>query len=168
MNAVLIKKLFFMTGLYRGLLFVAGICIPFMLQAEEPAKESPKKLVFSSDPVGVDVILQLVFSMALVIGVIILFAWLMRRAGGFQGKAGGTLRILGGLSLGTREKLVLVKVGDTQLLLGVAPGQVRKLHVLDTPVIQEGSQGSPKDTEREQNEAIGFSARLKTAMGKKS
>lgn len=164
MNAVLTKKLFFMSGLYRGLLFLICICIPFMLQAEEPAKESPKKLVFSSEPVGIDVILQLVLSLALVIGVIILFAWLMRRAGGLHGQAGGTLRILGGLSLGAREKLVLVKVGETQLLIGVAPGQVRKLHVLDTPVTQENS----RDSGSEKNEAVGFSDRLKTALGKGS
>ena len=88
----------------------------------------------------------------------------MRRAGGLHGQAGGTLRILGGLSLGTREKLVLVKVGETQLLLGVAPGQVRKLHVLDTPIAQE----SLKDSGSEKNEAVGFSDRLKTALGKGS
>ena len=164
MNAVLIKKLFFTSGLYRLPLFLTCLCAPFMLWAEEPAKESPKKLVFSSEPVGVDVILQLVLSLALVIGIIILFAWLMRRAGGLHGQAGGTLRILGGLSLGTREKLVLVKVGETQLLLGVAPGQVRKLHVLDTPIAQE----SLKDSGSEKNEVVGFSDRLKTALGKGS
>ena len=166
MSVVLIKKLFFTSGLYRLPLFLTCLCTPFMLWAEEPAKESPKKLVFSSEPVGVDVILQLVLSMALVIGVIILFAWLMRRVGSFSGQAGGTLRILGGLSLGTREKLVLVKVGDTQLLLGVAPGRVSKLHVLDAPVIQEGSPEGSKDSESKENGTVRFSDRLKTALGK--
>ena len=164
MNAVLIKKLFVASGLHRLLFILSCLCFPFILWAEEPVKESPKKLVFSSEPIGADVILQLVLSMVLVIGVIILFAWLMRRVGRFSGQTGGTLRILGGLSLGTREKLVLVKVGDTQLLLGVAPGRINKLHVLGTPVIEDES----KEPGGEQKEATGFSARLKAALGKES
>ena len=38
------------------------------------------------------------------------------------------------VSLGTRERAVLIRIGDRQLLLGVAPGNVRTLHVLETAV----------------------------------
>ena len=48
--------------------------------------------------------------------------------------AGGGLRILGGLSMGARERVVLLQVGDTQLLVGVAPGRVQTLHVLEQPL----------------------------------
>jgi flagellar protein FliO/FliZ len=41
------------------------------------------------------------------------------------------LAILGGLSLGVRERLVLIKVGDQQLLLGITPGRMEKLLVLE-------------------------------------
>ena len=34
---------------------------------------------------------------------------------------------------GTRERVVMLRAADTYLVLGVAPGQVRTLHVLDAP-----------------------------------
>ncbi|MEG7523045.1 MAG: flagellar biosynthetic protein FliO [Chromatiales bacterium] len=39
--------------------------------------------------------------------------------------------VLGGTSVGPRERVVVVKVDDIRLLLGVAPGRVQTLHVLD-------------------------------------
>ena len=36
--------------------------------------------------------------------------------------------------MGPRERVVLLQVGDTQLLLGVTPGRIQSLHVLDQPV----------------------------------
>lgn len=146
--------------MYKFLLLLSSLSIPFTSLAEISAKESTKKLVFSSEPIGSDVILQLVLSTALVVGVIVLFAWLMRRVGGMNWQTGSSLKVLGGISVGTREKVVLVKVGETQLVLGVAPGQVRKLHVLDTPIQQEGN------NLEEKSESIGFSDRLKTALGR--
>jgi flagellar protein FliO/FliZ len=49
----------------------------------------------------------------------------------FSGGGGSAnLEMLAQLPLGTRERAVLVRVGDTQVLIGVAPGSVRTLHVL--------------------------------------
>ncbi len=86
------------------------------------------------DPMAVDSLIQLTLGMAAVLAVIVGVAWLMKRSGRFQMGAGGGLRVLGGLSMGTRERVVLLQVGDTQLLVGVAPGRVQTLHVLDTPL----------------------------------
>lgn len=165
MNAVLLSKLHLKSGLCISLFFFSCLGVSFASNDKEPVTESTKKLVFSNEPFGVDVILQLVLSMVLVIGVIILFAWLMRRAGGFNKHAGNTLQVLGGLSVGTREKVVLIRVGDTQLLLGVAPGQVRKLHELD--IKGNHRDAFDKNNGREKKEP-GFSDRLKTALGKGS
>lgn len=69
--------------------------------------------------------------------VLVLIAGLMlalRRMGGVGGSANGQMRVLGALSVGQREKVVLVKVGSTQLLVGVAPGRVQTLHMLDEPL----------------------------------
>jgi flagellar protein FliO/FliZ len=72
--------------------------------------------------------------MLLVLGLIVAIAWVLKRSARFQTAAGGGLRILGGLSMGTRERVVLLQVGETQLLVGVAPGRVQTLHVLDKPL----------------------------------
>jgi flagellar protein FliO/FliZ len=44
--------------------------------------------------------------------------------------------------MGARERLVLVQVGSTQLLLGVAPGRISLLHQLDEPVEATGSRAN--------------------------
>ena len=87
------------------------------------------------DPVGAGGMAQVFLGLLLVIGMIVGVAWLARRFGNFQTAASGALRVIGGLSMGPRERVVLVQVGDQQLLLGVAPGRVSTLHVLDKPLV---------------------------------
>ncbi len=75
-------------------------------------------------------VLQMVASLALVLAAIVALAWLLRRLG--QGAAGhsGMLRVIASASLGQKERVVVVELADTWLVLGVAPGQVSQLHVL--------------------------------------
>lgn len=96
---------------------------------------NPAATMLVNDPVGTQGIVQLVLGLAVVLALIFLLAWLARRMGGIRGYAGGSLRVLGGLSMGARERVVLMQVGDTQLLLGVAPGRIQTLHVLEKPVV---------------------------------
>jgi flagellar protein FliO/FliZ len=86
------------------------------------------------DPLALTSLWQLTLGMLLVLGLLVAVAWLLKRSGRLQTAAGGGLRILGGLSMGTRERVVLLQVGETQLLVGVAPGRVQTLHVLDKPL----------------------------------
>jgi len=45
--------------------------------------------------------------------------------------------VISGLSIGAKERLVLIEVGKEQVLLGVSPGRVQTLHVLEEPVTFE-------------------------------
>jgi flagellar protein FliO/FliZ len=92
------------------------------------------KVTAGQDPLAMTSLWQLTLGMLLVLGLIVGIAWVLKRTGRFQLAAGGGLRILGGLSMGARERVVLLQVGDTQLLVGVAPGRVQTLHVLDQPL----------------------------------
>jgi len=74
--------------------------------------------------------LQMLFGLAIVLGLVVVVAWLMRRVSALPGTAAGMIRVLGAAAVGQRERVVLVEVGDTWLLLGVAPGQVRRLHTM--------------------------------------
>ena len=79
--------------------------------------------------------IQVILGLVFVVLLIFSLAWLVRRMGRLQSVIGGSMKLLGGLSLGQRERAVLVQVGETQMLLGVAPGSVRTLHVFDKPVV---------------------------------
>lgn len=81
-----------------------------------------------------DYLVQFGLGLVVVLMTVVALVWILRRVGKLQTSFGGSLKTLGGLSLGARERLVLVQVGDKQLLLGVAPGRIQTLHVLDTPL----------------------------------
>jgi len=85
------------------------------------------------EPMAATSLFQLLFGLIVVLVAIGVTALLLRRLGRLPQGAGG-LRVLAGLSLGARERAVLIQVGDKQILLGVAPGRVQALHVLERPV----------------------------------
>ena len=76
--------------------------------------------------------------LSLALALVLLAFWgcarLMRRLQRASEGGGAGLRVVGGLSLGQRERLVVVQAGDEQLLLGVSAGRIERLHVLDTPL----------------------------------
>lgn len=128
---------------YRRLSLFAILLIASPVMAETPApavtgadtaRHAAAGLGASHDPLAMTSLWQLTLGMLVVLGLIMALAWLLKRSGRFQAGAGGGLRILGGLSMGSRERVVLIQAGDTQLLLGVAPGRVQTLHVLDKPL----------------------------------
>lgn len=90
---------------------------------------------------GMGQLLQVTLGLFAVLAMILATAWIVRRTGAVRGIAGGQLRVLGALSMGQRERVVLIQVGETQLLVGIAPGQVRTLHVLDKPIVSDGANG---------------------------
>lgn len=68
--------------------------------------------------------------LVIVLGLFFLLVWLMKKLSGGSVAGSGQMQVMGGISLGMREKIVLLKVGNQQLILGVSPGHIEKLHVL--------------------------------------
>jgi flagellar protein FliO/FliZ len=73
---------------------------------------------------------QMVLGLALVLGLIVLASWLLRRFGAGPAATGSLVRVVTAASVGPRERVVLVEIGDTWLVLGVAPGRINALHQL--------------------------------------
>ncbi|WP_119395000.1 flagellar biosynthetic protein FliO [Salinibius halmophilus] len=68
------------------------------------------------------------FSLLLIIGLIFALAWLVRRFGGATGaSSSSSMKVIASLSLGAKEKLLVVQVGDEQFLLGVTPQSINKI-----------------------------------------
>lgn len=86
---------------------------------------------------GAGSLVQVTLSLVLVLGAVFAAAWLVRRVKTFGKFSSGPIEIVADVSIGAKERAVLVQVGGKQLLLGVAPGRVNTLHVLDEPVTVE-------------------------------
>lgn len=78
-------------------------------------------------------IVQIIFSLLLVLAAIVLVAWLLKRVNATRQGSGSVLRVVGGVAIGQRERVVLLEVKDTWLVIGVGPGQIRTLHTLAKP-----------------------------------
>lgn len=76
--------------------------------------------------------LTVLLSLGLILGGFVAVAWLARRY--LPGmRAQGAVKVVGTTSVGTRERVVVVEVDNTWLLLGVGGGNVRLLHTLPRP-----------------------------------
>lgn len=75
---------------------------------------------------------KMAFALLVIIGAILLCAWLLRRLGpaGLGNAAGQQLKIVAAKALGAKEKVVIVEVDGTWLVLGVTTGGISKLHEL--------------------------------------
>jgi flagellar protein FliO/FliZ len=76
--------------------------------------------------------LTVLLSLALILGGFIAVAWFARRYLPGMG-AQGAVKVVGTTPVGPRERVVVVEVADTWLLLGVGGGNVRLLHSLPKP-----------------------------------
>lgn len=89
---------------------------------------------------------RLVFGLFAVLGLLMVCAWVLRR-GGLTGHS-GLIKVVSQCAVGSRERVVLVQVGEQQLLIGVTPQQISLLHTLAEPVIAPAAPASHKFAEQ--------------------
>lgn len=107
-----------------------GLLAPLTVKAADPAARS-------TDVLTAEAVLQMVLGLGLVVGVILLLAWGLRRLSNLH--PSGKMKVVATLPLGTRERAMLIEVGDRQVLLGVAPGRVSLLADYPDKVIETDS-----------------------------
>jgi len=73
--------------------------------------------------------LEVTLALLLVVGLIAFLAWGARRMRRFGGGGQERLQVLSDRVIGPKERCVLVRVGDTDILVGVAANSVSTLHV---------------------------------------
>lgn len=90
-------------------------------------------LVAASTPTPFTSLLQVILGLAVVLAAIVGLAWLFRRMSG--GMLGGSsrLRVVSGVLVGQREKVVIVELEGEWLVLGVTSHSVNLLSKMDKP-----------------------------------
>jgi flagellar protein FliO/FliZ len=83
---------------------------------------------------GVGGLAQVTLALLFVLVAVFAVAWIVKRMRGFGNRAGDAIDVIADIPLGQKERAVLLKVGQTQILVGVAPGHVNTLHVLTEPI----------------------------------
>jgi flagellar protein FliO/FliZ len=98
-------------------------------------------------------LLQLTLSLILVVALIFAITWLIKRFNLAAPRASRAMAIVDELTLGPRERLLLVRVGESQVLLGLGSNGVVSLTPLTAAVVVPPS--APD---------AGFAARLREMM----
>lgn len=75
-------------------------------------------------------LLQVFIGLVAVLLLIAGAAWMAKRMGVSQMGASTLLRVISSASVGTRERVVVVEIGESWLVVGVAPGSVNALATL--------------------------------------
>ena len=101
----------------------ASLCAALLVPAGAWAQEPP-------GAIGAGSFMQVFAGLALVLALVFGAAVLTRRLGRVPGLSNSAIRTVAAAAVGTRERVVLLEVGESWILVGVAPGQVRALATL--------------------------------------
>jgi flagellar protein FliO/FliZ len=101
-------------------------------------------LVQPASPVSAGSVAQLALSLAAIVALILAVSWVLKRLklGAVRGR--GQIAVIDQLSLGPRERIVLVRVGESQVLVGVGAGGLVQLTPLAAPLaVSNGPDAAP-------------------------
>lgn len=118
----------------------------------------PAAVATNVAPSSAGSVLQVIFGLVIVLGLLAATLWLLKRVGGNRLAAGSVASIVGGVSVGTRERVLVVQVADQWIVVGVAPGQVTALASMPKQEVTDAGATSP---------APNFSAWLKQTIEKR-
>jgi len=104
-----------------------------------PMRPPPQVALPASSGSGAAGLLQTIFALLLVLGLLIGLAWLLKRYGPKPGGGLANLRVVGALNIGGRERIMVVEVGDQWIVVGAAPGRVNALHTMPRQDVDQGA-----------------------------
>ncbi|MDX1498779.1 MAG: flagellar biosynthetic protein FliO [Woeseiaceae bacterium] len=99
-------------------------------------------------------VMSIALSLLVIVGSVIALGWLYSRLRLGTGGAADVIDVVASRGLGPKERIVLVRVGDKQLVVGVTANSMATLCTLETPVVPGRAEAG----------ATGFAARLRAAL----
>ncbi len=101
-----------------------------------------------ASPLSAGSLTQLTLSLLAIVALIFAVSWALKRLKMAGPRGRGEIAVLDELALGPRERIVLVRVGESQVLVGVGAGGVVGLTPLATPIAIKSVSSAPAFAER--------------------
>jgi flagellar protein FliO/FliZ len=100
-------------------------------------------------PLSVSSLAQLTLSLVAIVGLIFAISWVLKRLKVSAPRGGrGQIAVLDELTLGARERVLLLRVGDSQVLVGIGAGGMVALTPLSNPIVLKESPPTPVFADR--------------------
>ena len=105
-------------------------------------------LAAPASPLSAGSLTQLTLSLLAIVALIVALSWALRRLkmAGVRGR--GEIAVIDELALGPRERIVLLRVGESQVLVGIGAGGVVGLTPLATAVVAKAPPEAPLFADR--------------------
>jgi flagellar protein FliO/FliZ len=101
-----------------------------------------------ASPLSVGSLTQLTLSLMAIVALIVALGWVLKRFKLTAPRGSLDSEVLDQLSLGPRERIVLLRVGDAQVLVGIGASGIVPLTPLSTPIALKAATPSPAFAER--------------------
>ena len=109
---------------YLSLIYVASFAMS--ANSAEQANISPALNAGS--------LMQVFSGLAIVIFIIFMLSVVLKKLNMVPGSSNKLIKIVSGVSINNKDRILLVQVGDEQILVSACPGHISKLHKMKTPV----------------------------------
>lgn len=96
-------------------------------QAAMAGARSAAPAPLPAPPSAAGSLLQTVVALAFVLAILVGLAWALKRFGPRNVTGGNTVKLVGALSVGARERILVVEVGEQWIVVGASPGRMNAL-----------------------------------------
>src|SRR5450830_1360526 len=103
---------------------------PVVAAAPLPAMPAGPPMAMATPTSSAGSLLQTIFALIFVLALLMGLAWFMKRYGAKAMGSNAKMRVVSSLSLGGRERVVLIEVADQWIVVGASPGRVNALATL--------------------------------------
>ena len=101
-----------------------------------------------ASPLSVGSLTQLTLSLLAIVGFILLISWALKRLKVAGPRGSGEIAVIDELSVSPRDRIVLVRVGESQVLIGISPSGLVPLTPLAVPIMLKAAPRTPPFAER--------------------
>ena len=105
-------------------------------------------MVQTASPLSVSSLAQLTLSLLAIVALIVAISWALKRLKLAGPRGSGAIAVLDELSVGPRDRIVLVRVGESQVLIGISAAGMVALTPLAAPIELKAGTPAPAFAER--------------------
>ncbi|MFK8027933.1 MAG: FliO/MopB family protein [Gammaproteobacteria bacterium] len=98
--------------------------------------------------------IKVVISLAIVLVIFYLLVNAFKKYSGVSFKGSSSLKILGGITLGGKEKVVILEAGNVNFLIGVSSNGISKLHQFEADELKFDEENNKSSSFNQQIEKI--------------
>ncbi|WP_394808011.1 flagellar biosynthetic protein FliO [Nitrosomonas sp.] len=115
------------------MLLMLTFSFPVLAETGKPSYVPPPSVISTENT------LQMMGGLLLVLAIIGGITWLLKRFSLISPAAAGVVKVVAATGVGQRERVIVVEIDNTWLVLGVAPGRVNMLHTMNKPLTDTAS-----------------------------